>query len=707
MKRVLLLTGACLFIGMGLSAQRDLPTQFDAAYRAHPSVPRPLLEALAYSASHLQNLQPEEAFDEHHGPGRYGLFALIEDGKGYFANNLLAVCRAGGITTAEYKRSTAAQIMAVAAYLDGQCQQRRVAQLAQMAPVVASLSEIPEQGNVNAFARASALYEVYQNLQKGIDAGGILRMGSPMAPENWFTPGMYRMVTAPGIVISEGQVMTADGAAMPQQGPAMEETGMAAVTATDYPPALWVASPNFSSRTVAISAITVHTTQGSYAGSISWFQNTASQVSAHYVLRSSDGQVTQMVREASKAWHVGSENGYTIGLEHEGFVNDASWYTTAMYNASAALVRDICADNGIAPTACYSGAASSGVNVLASSVKIKGHQHYPNQSHTDPGINWNWGLYYNLINPVSCGASATQNESYISTAFANLNWSSVSGAVSYTLDWKASAAATWNSVSVANNYYTLSGLAASSSYNWRVRANCSGGSGAYSAARTFTTQASCWDPHEANNVYTSPKTLTSLSGYTYGKVCGSGDVDFYKITTTATQNIIFKLATLPKNYNIETYTGAGAYIAGGYAAGTADETVTLFNRPAGSYLFRVYGATATDNDALRDYRLQITLAPPTAARFGEEGADQLPQQITIHPNPVSDKAMLLYQATQSGQAQLVVTDFYGRPVYSTVQRVQQGLQQIVLDAGAWGNGLYMVSIMQNGRKTVQRLVVQR
>jgi N-acetyl-anhydromuramyl-L-alanine amidase AmpD len=691
-----------LLLAVGTSAQQPLTEQFEAAYRAHPTVPKPLLEALAYSASHLQNLQPEEAFDEHHGPGRYGLFALVEDGKGYFNNNLLAVCRVGGITPAKYKRSTAAQIMAVAAYLEQQCQQRRATKLEQMAPVVNSLSEIPGLGNVHAFAQASALYEVYQTLQRdfGILTEGVLiRAAVQLAPEHWFTPEVYRMVTAPGIIIQEGQVTTTDGAVMPQQE--------ARAAATDYPPALWVTSPNYSSRTVGISAVTIHTTQGSYAGSISWFQNTASGVSAHYLIRSSDGQVTQMVRESSKAWHVGSENGYTIGIEHEGFVNDASWYTTAMYNASAALTRDICADNGINPTTCYSGAASSGINVLASSIKIKGHQHYPNQSHTDPGINWNWGLYYSLINPVSCGTSATQNESYISTAFANLNWSSVSGAASYTLEWKASSAITWSSITSANNYYTISGLSASSSYNWRVRTNCSGGSSAYTTARTFTTQASCWDPHEANNVYTSPKTLTSLSGYTYGKVCGSGDIDFYKITTTAAQNITFKLATLPKNYNIETYTGAGAYIVGGYATGTADETVTLYNRAAGSYLFRVYGATATDHDALNDYRLQITLAPPTAARFGQEGADQLPQHITIHPNPVSDRAMLIYQAPAAGQAQLQVTDFYGRPVYSANRRVQQGVQQIMLDAGQWRNGLYMVTIVLNGQKTVQRLIVNR
>src|SRR3546814_5093118 len=77
----------------------------------------------------------------------------------------------------------------------------------------------------------------------------------------------------------------------------------------DFPGARWVTSPNYSSRSgTAVREVAIHTMQGSYAGSISWFQNSSSQVRAHYLIRSSDGQVTQMVREYNKGWHVRSHN---------------------------------------------------------------------------------------------------------------------------------------------------------------------------------------------------------------------------------------------------------------------------------------------------------------------------------------------------------------------------------------------------------------
>ncbi|NDB36225.1 MAG: N-acetylmuramoyl-L-alanine amidase [Flavobacteriia bacterium] len=177
---------------------------------------------------------------------------------------------------------------------------------------------------------------------------------------------------------------------------------LVALKSADYAPALWTQAPNcnFSSRNgTAISAVTVHTVQGSYSGAISWGLNCNANVSYHYVVRSSDGQITQMVLETNKAWHVGTENPYTIGIEHEGYVSNAAWYTNAMYQASANLVKDITQSGySINPLRTYDGVSSSGSNVLGNCLRIKGHQHYQNQTHTDPGINWNWPKYYLLIN---------------------------------------------------------------------------------------------------------------------------------------------------------------------------------------------------------------------------------------------------------------------------------------------------------------------
>ena len=117
----------------------------------------------------------------------------------------------------------------------------------------------------------------------------------------------------------------------------------------DYPgSAAYVQSPNYSSGRTNYTWVVIHTMQGSYGGTRSWFQNTSAQVSSQYIVRSSDGQITQMVSDGDTAWHAQCYNARSIGIEHEGYVADPGlWYTEAMYSESANLTRWLCDRHGI------------------------------------------------------------------------------------------------------------------------------------------------------------------------------------------------------------------------------------------------------------------------------------------------------------------------------------------------------------------------
>lgn len=185
--------------------------------------------------------------------------------------------------------------------------------------------------------------------------------------------------TVPG-----GERVTVPARGVDPDRPATGASGVRAKS-EDYPAALWVPADanNFQAgRSAAISQVVVHVTQGSYAGSISWFQNPTAQVSSHYVVRSSDGEVTQMVRDADTAYHARSANASSLGIEHEGFVDDPSWFTDAMYRSSAALTRHLCDAHGIPKDRAH----------------IIGHNEAPGNDHTDPGPNWDWDYYMELVN---------------------------------------------------------------------------------------------------------------------------------------------------------------------------------------------------------------------------------------------------------------------------------------------------------------------
>ncbi|MCA9698703.1 MAG: N-acetylmuramoyl-L-alanine amidase, partial [Myxococcales bacterium] len=63
--------------------------------------------------------------------------------------------------------------------------------------------------------------------------------------------------------------------------------------------------------------VVVHTMEGYYFGTQHWFLNPQAQVSAQFLVRSDDGEITQMVSLYDKAWHVGSANARAVGIEHE------------------------------------------------------------------------------------------------------------------------------------------------------------------------------------------------------------------------------------------------------------------------------------------------------------------------------------------------------------------------------------------------------
>ena len=164
----------------------------------------------------------------------------------------------------------------------------------------------------------------------------------------------------------------------------------AEVAAVDYPLAEWApaTTSNYTASnrpaTYPLDYVIIHVTQATYPTTLSIFQNPQKKVSAHYVVRSADGHVAQCVREHDVAWHAGNwdYNTRSIGIEHEGWVDQPAYFTNALYEESAKLTATICARYGIPRDRAH----------------ILGHYEVPGTDHTDPGPNWDWTRYIRLVN---------------------------------------------------------------------------------------------------------------------------------------------------------------------------------------------------------------------------------------------------------------------------------------------------------------------
>lgn len=142
-----------------------------------------------------------------------------------------------------------------------------------------------------------------------------------------------------------------------------------------------------------IAVVIIHVAQGSFTSVIDWFQDPSAKVSTHYTVRSSDGFIAQLVRDKDIAHHAGNPtyNQTSIGIEHEGYVDDATSFTDAMYRSSAKLTAHLAHKYGIPVDRRH----------------IIGHDEVPNprkpgwyggvNGHRDPGPHFDWERYMSYI----------------------------------------------------------------------------------------------------------------------------------------------------------------------------------------------------------------------------------------------------------------------------------------------------------------------
>ena len=148
---------------------------------------------------------------------------------------------------------------------------------------------------------------------------------------------------------------------------------------------------------IKITEIVLHTTEVSYEDTIKIFQKPGN-ASAQYVMRASDGAVTQMVPNKDVAFGDGNywSNLHSVQIEHEGYsARGADWYSDAAYRQTARLVRYLADRYGIPLDRQH----------------IVGHDNVPAPSnqgiaeqHWDPGYAWDWSRFMRLLGaPVATG----------------------------------------------------------------------------------------------------------------------------------------------------------------------------------------------------------------------------------------------------------------------------------------------------------------
>jgi N-acetyl-anhydromuramyl-L-alanine amidase AmpD len=346
------------------------PFALDSAFAqaaAEFNVPADLLKAISYTETRWENVQGAEEFPGM--PAAYGLMALRGE-------KLIAGAHLAGVTEEAARTQPQANIRAAAALLSSYATELKVdrADLGAWAPVAVKYS-----GITNTDAQAQYVHTgVYDVIRKGAVAStpagdvAVSLMPTPQAQARFASPSVHSM-------------------------------------SADYTPAVWRPSPNFNSRPAGtdISMIVIHTCEGTYGSCWSWLTDTASGVSAHYVVKEDGTEISQLVLEANRAWHVGatydcslngsvmcglngvSVNHFAVGIEHGGYASQTS-FPAGQIDASAKLSCNI----------------TQGQGIVRDSYHIVAHGRLQPATRTDPGPNWPWSTYISKIQSY-CGTTSS------------------------------------------------------------------------------------------------------------------------------------------------------------------------------------------------------------------------------------------------------------------------------------------------------------
>jgi hypothetical protein len=102
---------------------------------------------------------------------------------------------------------------------------------------------------------------------------------------------------------------------------------------------------------------------------------------------------------------------------------------------------------------------------------------------------------FSITAPSLCSDPTGLTTASITSSTANISWTAVANATSYTVEYKLNSTATWTVLNAAQTTTSasLTNLTTGTAYNWRVRATCTAGSGNYITAN-FSTTAACGNP---------------------------------------------------------------------------------------------------------------------------------------------------------------------------------------------------------------------
>ncbi|MCU0436596.1 MAG: GEVED domain-containing protein [Raineya sp.] len=332
--------------------------------------------------------------------------------------------------------------------------------------------------------------------------------------------------------------------------------------------------------------------------------------------------------------------------------------------------------------------------------------------------------------PPTCATPASLTTSSITSTGATLNWGTVSGAASYDVRVRATGATTWTDfLGRTGTSLAVTGLTASTNYEWQIRTNCSGSSSAYSSSITFTTTTGTVTPaycasRGTNNTYewidlvrlgsinrTSSRETNGYlnTGLSTNLIRGTSQTVSYSAGFSSTAYTEYWKVYIDWNRDGD-FLDAGETVVNrtSSSSATLSSTFTVPSTAAlGQTRMRVSMSDASQNSCstftygeVEDYTINVT----ATAREDISAQLENPFGVEIYPNPANTIANIKLSGAE-GSNSVQIYDMAGRTVFTASI---EGNNELSVDLSRFEKGLYIINITTDkGVTERKKLLVQK
>jgi hypothetical protein len=313
----------------------------------------------------------------------------------------------------------------------------------------------------------------------------------------------------------------------------------------------------------------------------------------------------------------------------------------------------------------------------------------------------------------TCNVPTSLSSSAVGSTTATVSWAAAIGATSYSLQYKTAAATTWTTVTSTSTSRALTGLTASTTYNYQVASVCASGTSAFSTAGSFTTTAvvTCTDAYEPNESRTGAKTIPLASNVS-ARISSATDKDYLKfVNTTAARNVRVTLSNLPADYDLKLYRSS-TLVGTSQNSGTSNESLIYNNTQAATtYTAYVYGYNGAFN-ATSCYTIRAEISGTSFVRQSAEELEIMNEELSneplqVYPNPTSGLLNIRLQPEGDINQTVEVYNQLGQKVESFELSFTKEMPAVELQLSDLTDGIYFVRVYDGNTVQTRKVMLRK